>query len=196
MRWTDVIGLAGLGMVVLGTLLLFPNSVDLMNWKYLLGGFVLWLMGFVSVVGWLLWRWLVRQPQGKAIPNQEPAALSKEQRVGIVDRLRKNRPHDVVLTFTAGDADASNFAHDLTQALHEGGWGVSGPSPGGYVPMAGVLVGVDDFTSPHPSARLLVDVLTAVGIRTRVVQAAVTGPDRCCLLIGGVANANRRQRAA
>jgi hypothetical protein len=54
MRWTDAIGLAGLGMVVLGTLFLFPSSADLMNWKYLLGGFVLWLVGFVSVVGWLL----------------------------------------------------------------------------------------------------------------------------------------------
>jgi hypothetical protein len=114
----------------------------------------------------------------------------------IADRLRKNRPHAVLLTFAGEDADASNFAHDLAQVLRQGGWEVSGPSPAAYVPMTGVLVGVDDFSSPHPSARLLVDVLTAAGIRTRVVQAAVTGPDRCCLIVGGVANVHRPQQAA
>jgi hypothetical protein len=123
-------------------------------------------------------------------------SLSKEQRIGIVDRLRTNRPHGVVLTFAGEDADASNFAQDLAQVLREGGWEVSGPSPAAYAPMAGVLVGVDDFSSPHPSARLLVDVLTAVGITTKVVQASVTGPDRCCLMIGSTAKAHRRQRAA
>ena len=96
--------------------------------------------------------------------------------------LRTNRPHGVLLTFAGEDADASNFAHDLAQALREGGWDVSGPFPAAYVPMAGVLIGVDDFSSAHPSAWLLVDVLTAVGIKTRVVQASVTGVDRCCLM--------------
>jgi hypothetical protein len=69
MRWTDAIGLAGLSMVVLGTLLMFPNSADRMDWKYLLGGFALWLVGFVSVAGWLFWRWSVGESQGKAVPK-------------------------------------------------------------------------------------------------------------------------------
>jgi hypothetical protein len=123
-------------------------------------------------------------------------SLSKEQKAGIVDRLRTNRPHDVLITFAGEDADASGLAHDLAQVLREGGWEVSGPSPAGYVPMAGVLIGVDDVSRPHPSARLLVDVLTAVGITTRVVQAAMTGLDRCCLIVGGEAKAHRRWHAA
>jgi hypothetical protein len=96
-------------------------------------------------------------------------SLSKKQRAGITDRLRNNKPHAVLLTFAGKDADASNFAHDLAQVLRKGGWEVSRPFPAAYLPMAEVLVGVDDFRSPHPSARLLVDVLTAVGIGTRVV---------------------------
>jgi len=60
MRWIDVIGLLGLTLVVLGTLLLFPTSTEHMNWKYWLGGLSLWFAGFASVVGWLVLRWSVR----------------------------------------------------------------------------------------------------------------------------------------
>jgi len=60
MRWIDVIGFAGFAMVVLGTLLLFPSSVDRMNWEHGLEGLALWFAGFASVVGWLLLRWSVR----------------------------------------------------------------------------------------------------------------------------------------
>ena len=60
-RWTDLIGLAGYAMVVLSTLLLFPSSAEHMNWKYWLFGLALWLLGFASVVGWLLLRWSVQQ---------------------------------------------------------------------------------------------------------------------------------------
>lgn len=56
LRCTDLIGFAGFALVVLGTLFLFPNSVERMNWHSMLGGFALWVAGFASVVGWLLLR--------------------------------------------------------------------------------------------------------------------------------------------
>ena len=60
-RWTDLIGIAGFAMVVLSTLLLFPDSAEHMNWKYWLAGLSLWLLGFASVVGWLFLCWSVRR---------------------------------------------------------------------------------------------------------------------------------------
>jgi hypothetical protein len=60
MRWIDVMGFAGLAMVVLGTLLLFPSSAEHMNWGYELAGMTLWFAGVASVVGWLLLRWSIR----------------------------------------------------------------------------------------------------------------------------------------
>jgi hypothetical protein len=60
-RWIDLIGIAGFGMVIVSTLLLFPGSAEPMNWKHWLEGLVLWLVGFNSVVAWLLVRWSVRQ---------------------------------------------------------------------------------------------------------------------------------------
>ena len=60
-RWTDLIGVAGFAAVVLSTLLLFPDSAEGMNWTYGVAGLALWFLGFVSVFGWLLLRWSVRQ---------------------------------------------------------------------------------------------------------------------------------------
>ena len=60
-RWIDLIGLAGFAILVLATLLLFPGSAEGMNWKSWLVGLALWLLGFNSVIGWLLLRWSVRQ---------------------------------------------------------------------------------------------------------------------------------------
>ena len=60
-RWLDLIGIAGFALVILSTWLLFPGSTEAMNWKHWLAGLALWLLGFNSVVGWLLWRWSVRQ---------------------------------------------------------------------------------------------------------------------------------------
>ena len=84
------------------------------------------------------------------------------------------------------DSDALSYAQKLTQALREGGWEVSGPcvSPG-CVLTPEVFVGIDDLASPHPSARLLVDVLTAVGIKVKAVKATNVGPGGCCLIVGG-----------
>jgi len=59
-RWTDLIGVAGSAMVILSSVLLFPDSAERVNWKYWLGGIALWFVGFASVVGWLLSCWSVR----------------------------------------------------------------------------------------------------------------------------------------
>jgi len=67
-RWTDLIGIAGFAMVVLSTLLLFPDSAEHMNWKYWLPGLLLWFLGFASVLGWLLLRWSVRQSKAGPPP--------------------------------------------------------------------------------------------------------------------------------
>jgi hypothetical protein len=57
MRWTDVVGLVGLVVLVTGVLFLFPRSADQMNWMYRLGGGLLWLVGFASIVVSILARW-------------------------------------------------------------------------------------------------------------------------------------------
>jgi hypothetical protein len=68
-RWTDLIGVAGYAMVLLSTLLLFPDSAEHMNWKYWLAGLSLWFLGFASVVGWLLLRWSVRPSQKRGVTS-------------------------------------------------------------------------------------------------------------------------------
>ena len=60
-KWIDLIGVGGFAAVILSTLLLFPGSAEGMNWKHWLAGLAVWLLGFNSVVGWLLLRWSVRQ---------------------------------------------------------------------------------------------------------------------------------------
>ena len=65
MRWQDIIGLAGLSIWAFGLALLFPASAHDLNFKYMLGGCVLWLLGFVPVVGWFLWRWFAGAPRGR-----------------------------------------------------------------------------------------------------------------------------------
>lgn len=112
--------------------------------------------------------------------------LSYEQGAGIVSRLKHNKQYALLVTCDGEDSDAVSYAADLAQALREGGWEVSGPTVSPVcVPAREVFVGLDDLTSPHPSARLLLDVLTAVGIRVRVVKAKSIGPGGCCLIVGG-----------
>jgi uncharacterized SAM-binding protein YcdF (DUF218 family) len=60
-RCIDVVGIAGFVMLVVSTLLLFPNSAEHMNWNHWLGGLILWFAAFAFLVGWLILRWSVRQ---------------------------------------------------------------------------------------------------------------------------------------
>jgi len=64
--------------------------------------------------------------------------LSYEQGAGIVSRLKKNRKYSLFVTCEGEDSDALSYANDLTQALREGGWEVSGPcASSGRVPVPG-----------------------------------------------------------
>jgi len=112
--------------------------------------------------------------------------LSKRQHTEIVDKLIKNRKYALSVTFVGEAGYASSYVSDLAEALREGGWEVSGPSHADYLlSMPGVMVGVDELSTPNACARLLVDVLTAVGIKTRVVRATTAEPAHCCLIIAG-----------
>ncbi len=114
--------------------------------------------------------------------------LSNEQRTSIVDRLRRNRKYSLQVTSIGKEVDAFNFACDLADALREAGWEVRVPSTAGHFPTESVFVGVNNLSSPHPSAGLLVDVLTSVGIRAKLVPVSDAGPSGCCLIVVGTGN--------
>lgn len=80
MRWQDVFGFAGLALVVLGTVLMFPSSTYGMRWAYLLGGSLIWVVGFTMVTGWLAWRWSIGQPAGKERRSCGPADRRRSDR--------------------------------------------------------------------------------------------------------------------
>lgn len=111
--------------------------------------------------------------------------FSYEQGAAIVRRLKNNRKYALLVTCENEDSDALSYANDLSQALREGGWEVSGPCASPLcIPTREVFLGVDDLASPHPSARLLLDVLVAVGIKVKVVKETNLGPGDCCLVVG------------
>ena len=93
-RWTDLIGVAGYAMVVLSTLLLFPDSAERMNWKYWLAGLSLWLLGFASVVGWLLLRWSVRQSKDGPPPLLVWSARQSQETEVTSDANRSHRRNE------------------------------------------------------------------------------------------------------
>ena len=72
MRWTDVMGLAGLALLVTGLMFLFPKSVEQVNWTYRLGGAALWLVGFVAIITSVLARFSKPQSQKGKLPPQWP----------------------------------------------------------------------------------------------------------------------------
>jgi hypothetical protein len=117
-----------------------------------------------------------------------PRSLSNERRVGIVDRLRNNKTYALSIAFMDGDVDAANYARDLATALAQGGWVVSGPFPVACGSAAGVHVEINDVGASHPGARLLMDVLIAVGIDAGVTQGTSIGPNHYRLVIGAEAN--------
>lgn len=113
--------------------------------------------------------------------------LSKDQRAGIVEKLRGNKKYALSVTFLGEDVRAPSYVFELADVLREAGWQVSGlPSAVYYSPTLSVLVGVDDYRGPNPCARLLVDVLTSVGVETRLVGATSAAPSHCCLIVGGL----------
>jgi hypothetical protein len=67
-RWTDLIGVAGLVLVITSLVLFSPASLPGNEWTYWLGVFSVWLLGFVAIVGWVLTRWSVRHSKDKQAP--------------------------------------------------------------------------------------------------------------------------------
>jgi hypothetical protein len=59
-RWTDLIGICGFGVVIYSFILLFGDSENLSSLAHWLGAIALWLFGFASVIGWVLLRWSVQ----------------------------------------------------------------------------------------------------------------------------------------
>ena len=83
MRWQDVFGFAGLGLVVLGTVLMFPSSTTGIRWTYLLGGSLVWLAGFAMMTGWVAWRWSISKlarEERNACPPAEPRFNERRQK--------------------------------------------------------------------------------------------------------------------
>jgi hypothetical protein len=59
-RWMDLIGICGFGVLIYSSKLLFGDSEGPRSLVYWLGGMALWSVGFASVVGWVLLRWSAR----------------------------------------------------------------------------------------------------------------------------------------
>jgi peptidoglycan/LPS O-acetylase OafA/YrhL len=56
LRRTDVIGFAGLGMLVAGAVLFLTGSEGELTWVYWMTGTCIWFAGFGVLLGWLIWR--------------------------------------------------------------------------------------------------------------------------------------------
>jgi hypothetical protein len=86
-------------MVVLSTLLLFPDSAERMNGKYWLAGLSLWFLGFASMVGWLLLRWSVRQSKDGPPPllvwSVRPCKRGESPPTQTEATAEMRRPHSI-----------------------------------------------------------------------------------------------------
>ncbi len=56
LRRTDVIGFAGLVMLVAGAVLFLTGSDSELTWVYWMTGTCIWFVGFGVLLGWLIWR--------------------------------------------------------------------------------------------------------------------------------------------
>ncbi len=56
LRRTDVIGFAGLAMLLAGAILFLTGSETEMTWVYWMTGTCIWFVGFGVFLGWLIWR--------------------------------------------------------------------------------------------------------------------------------------------
>jgi hypothetical protein len=67
-RWIDLIGICGFGAVIYSFSLLFGDSEGFRTLAYWLGGVALWLVGFASLIGWVLLRWSVQHSKNGPDP--------------------------------------------------------------------------------------------------------------------------------
>jgi peptidoglycan/LPS O-acetylase OafA/YrhL len=55
-RRTDVIGFAGLALLLAGAVLFLSGSEGESSWMYWMTGTCFWFVGFGVFLGWLIWR--------------------------------------------------------------------------------------------------------------------------------------------
>jgi len=105
-----------------------------------------------------------------------------------VTRLKQNKKYWVIVFYSADRIEDETYAQDFACVLKEAGWRVSGPEASARISAEGLYIGVKDPRDPCPSASLLVDTLTAVGIDARAAPAgdflSPSSPINCCLLLG------------
>jgi len=113
-------------------------------------------------------------------------ALTKAQRTGILERLRHNHKYSAVVSYRGRSSEKE--AMEFASVLEEAGWTVSGPHVNDNICAEGLEIGVRDPASPCSSAHLLLDVLVAAGLNTRLVKTATPIPSAfsssCCLQFG------------
>ena len=56
LRRTDVVGLAGLVMLVGGAILFLTGSERELSWVLWMAGTLIWFAGFGVFLGWMIWR--------------------------------------------------------------------------------------------------------------------------------------------
>lgn len=115
-------------------------------------------------------------------------SLQEAQRAGILTRLKQNKKYWAIVFYSADRLEDVASAQDFASALKEAGWRVTGPEASVGIFAEGLHIGVKDPREPCPSASLLVDTLTAVGIDARATPAgdflSPGSPINCCLLLG------------
>jgi hypothetical protein len=94
-------------------------------------------------------------------------SLRNVQCAGILKRLRHNKKYWAVIFYSRNRIEDMAYAQNLASVLEEAGWEVSGPEPSERIFADGLRIGLRDPRNPCPSARLLLDTLTAVGIAAR-----------------------------
>lgn len=67
LRRTDVIGFAGLAMLVAGAILFLSGSEGELSWLHWMVGTCVWFVGFGVLLGWIMWRagTLSERPAGR-----------------------------------------------------------------------------------------------------------------------------------
>jgi hypothetical protein len=116
------------------------------------------------------------------------SSLKSVQRAGILKRLRQNKKSWAIIFYSGNRIEDVAYAQDFASVLQEAGWRVSGPEASERIFVQGLHIGVRDLRDPCPSARLLLDTLTAVGIGARTAPGEDFLPSgsriNCCLLLG------------
>lgn len=94
--------------------------------------------------------------------------LTKAQRVGLLERLKRNHKYGVVVSFAATFPEKQ--ALEFSSVFQEAGWGVTGPFVSEKCSGRGLQICVPDLHCPCASGHLLIDVFVSVGLDATLVQ--------------------------